>query len=175
MTAPAKRRTGGPGINATVPDGHLPEYQVWIKMRERCFSPRCKEYKHYGGRGITVCRRWQGPQGFARFIQDLGPRPFPGASIHRLDNDGNYTPKNVVWANRATQNRNMRSNRILRYAGKSQILTDWANEVGMKPGTLGARLAKGWSVVDALTRPVEPRRPYAEWTPQTRSRRGSLP
>ena len=33
-------------------------YRSWEAMRERCLNPRCKAYKNYGGRGITICARW---------------------------------------------------------------------------------------------------------------------
>ena len=33
-------------------------YKVWVSMRERCFTPSCKDYKDYGGRGISICQEW---------------------------------------------------------------------------------------------------------------------
>jgi hypothetical protein len=136
---------------------------IWSSMIQRCCNPHCREFKYYGGRGIRVCERWLEAQGFANFYADLGPQPFPRAGLHRVDNDGHYEPGNVIWATPHTQSRHRRSNRILTYGGCSLILTDWAVKVGMKPVTLKKRLRKGWSVEEALTRPVEPRQPYAQW------------
>ena len=134
------------------------EYSIWAGMHQRCRNRRCKEYPYYGGRGIRVCRRWTGKNGFKHFLADMGPQPFPRASVHRKDNDGNYTPRNVTWADAKTQARHMRSNRVLVYKGRRMILVEWAETLGMKPGTLGARLAKGWPLEKALETPVGPSR-----------------
>jgi hypothetical protein len=72
-------------------------------MHQRCKNPRCREYPYYGGRGIRVCRRWTGRNGFKHFIEDMGAQPFPRASVHRKDNDGHYTPRNVMWTDAKTQ------------------------------------------------------------------------
>jgi len=127
-------------------------------MHQRCRNKKAREYKYYGKRGIRVCRRWSGKNGFKHFIADVGPQPFPRASVHRTDNNGNYTPSNVVWADAKTQARHMRSNRVLVYNGRKMILIEWAEEFGIKPGTLGARLAKGWPLEKALETPVGPSR-----------------
>src|SRR5262245_52547126 len=51
-----------------------PEYTSWCQLRDRCFNPNNKKWKHYGGRGIKVCERWQH---FENFLADMGRRP-PG-------------------------------------------------------------------------------------------------
>src|SRR5688500_15080113 len=107
------------------------EYSIWSGMRQRCRNRRCKEYRYYGGRGIRVCRRWSGRNGFKHCLADLGPQPFPRASVHRKDNDGDYTPRNVVWADAKTQARHMRSNRVITYGGRTMILVEWAEKLGM--------------------------------------------
>ena len=81
-------------------------YGTWKNMHSRC-RPATDYTGDYGLRGISVCARWSGPQGFPNFLADMGERP-PGASLDRIDNNGNYEPGNVRWADRKTQTANKR-------------------------------------------------------------------
>jgi len=63
-------------------------------------------YKHYGGRGIKICDRWLGLEGFTNFAQDMGEKPSAKHSINRIDNDGDYEPGNVRWATSKQQRNN---------------------------------------------------------------------
>ena len=85
-----------------------PGYKSWENMRARCKNPNHANYSEYGGRGITVCERWDGS--LLNFLADMGEQP-PGMSLDRIDPDGNYEPKNCQWANQSQQNINRRVNR----------------------------------------------------------------
>ncbi len=124
-----------------------PEYTCWQHIKERCLVPTSQSYRHYGGRGVTVCALWLK---FENFLADVGVRPSPEHSIERLDNNGNYEPGNVVWATQAAQTRNQRRNQFITYGGKIQTLTDWANELGLPYSTLSMRLRRGWPLEKAL-------------------------
>ena len=87
----------------------LVEYMAWKDMKYRCSNPNVKSYKYYGGRGIKVCEQWV--NSFEIFIKDVGNRPDKGYSLDRIDNNGDYEPKNVRWE---TQQNQMRNNRLLR-------------------------------------------------------------
>lgn len=99
------RVAGGFGTPAGLAKQHLRAYQAWYHARRRCTDPNHKQYKDYGGRGITMCERWT--DSFAAFLQDMGD-PLPGLSLDRMDNDGLYGPGNCQWATRGQQQKNKR-------------------------------------------------------------------
>lgn len=73
-----------------------PTYLSWCKTLERCYNPNEPGYKRYGGKGVCVCERWRGKDGFAHFLQDLGERP-DGTTLGRFGDEGHYEPSNCRW------------------------------------------------------------------------------
>lgn len=125
-------------------------YNTWSGMINRCSLPSNNRYARYGGRGISVCKRWLS---FENFLEDMG-EPKKGESIDRVNNNGNYEPSNCRWANDATQRRNKSNNIWIKVGNESMIITDWAKRLGCGINTIKRRIARGWDIVDAVTRPV---------------------
>lgn len=126
-----------------------PEWKAWTGMRVRCARVKGNRYHRYGGRGISVCKRWLN---FQNFLSDMGQRP-TGCSLDRINNDGNYEPSNCRWATRSEQARNRRNNRHVIAFGKSKLLVEWSEEYGIGLQKLWSRLKKGWTPERALTQP----------------------
>lgn len=125
-----------------------PIYAIWRSMMNRCHLPSNHAFGRYGGRGINVCQRWQD---FEQFYADMGAAP-EGMSLDRVNNDGDYSPENVVWATAKQQANNRRSNVVLEHSGKKQTMQQWCDELGLKIGTVWARLnVYGYSVEKSLT------------------------
>lgn len=122
------------------------EYLCWRNMLTRCQYAKNKDYPRYGGRGITVCERWQV---FANFYEDMGPSN--GLTIERKDNDGPYCPENCCWIPRSKQQENTRKNIPLTAFGKTRFVWEWARELGISRQKIRNRLVHGRSPEEALS------------------------
>lgn len=143
-------------------------YRLWVAMRQRCRDPHASNFAHYGGRGVSVCHRWED---FDSFCADIPPRPSMEHTLDRIDNDGNYEPGNVRWSTRTEQNRNRRTNRRLQLDGEVLTLAEWGERSGIDFRTIASRLSRGWSTPDAVS--VRPNgRPALRPPPRTICRNG---
>ena len=127
-------------------------YRSWKHLLERCCNPNNKRWKDYGGRGINVCDRWRE---FKHFLVDMGEPPTKEHSIDRINNDGNYEPSNCRWATTEEQSRNTRRNRIVKYDGIARCVAEWAKLVGLPANALNSRIARGWDIHSAMTKPIQ--------------------
>lgn len=129
------------------------EHLTWKRMRQRCLNNN-ERFKHWSGRGITICERWNK---FENFLEDMGQRPGPGYSLDRIDNNKGYSPDNCRWATYKQQMSNTTFNRLITYKGETKTIVDWAIALGMPRRTLAHRLDR-WTLEDAFETPRFARR-----------------
>lgn len=133
---------------------HVPVlYSMWIGMRSRCKSPSLPNYMNYGGRGIEVCPEWEDFGAFQTWAYSNGYKP--GLTLDRTDNDGNYCPENCRWVDWYVQGNNRRTNVWYEYNEERHTLSEWSRIIGINRATLNYRISNGWSIEDALTKPVK--------------------
>ncbi len=128
------------------------EYKSWLGAVRRCTVASAPDWHNYGGRGISICKRWA--ESFEAFLADMGRRPGLGYSIDRIDNDGNYEPGNCRWATVTDQVRNRRCTVRLVFNGESLTIPEWAERIGVRKQSLYSRRAMGWPVERMLTEPA---------------------
>jgi hypothetical protein len=113
-------------------------YYSWRNMRRRCTNPSDDAYPNYGGRGITVCERWES---YDAFFEDMG-NPAPGLSLDRIDNSKGYSPENCRWATVREQLNNQRRNVVIEHSGIKMTIGRWATHLGLQYDTLYKRLER---------------------------------
>jgi len=136
-------------------------YRIWTLMMNRCFNPKNASWRYYGGRGITVCDRWQSYENFA---EDMEEPPSKQHSIDRKNSDGNYGPDNCQWATPMEQVRGRRNTAMITIDGVSRPLIEWCKIAGTKYVTAFGRLRKGWPPKEAIFTPANQRFADKKWS-----------
>lgn len=132
-------------------------YNIWHSMRLRCLTPGYRDYKYYGGRGITICSEWDAYEPFRAWALANGFRK--GMTLERGDVNGGYSPDNCSWIPQSDQQLNTRRVKMLTLNGVTKALPLWAREIGMTCEQLRSRVNSGWSHEQALTLPLGASRP----------------
>lgn len=141
-------------------------HKIWQGIKDRCLNSNNKAYKHYGERGIIVCNKWLGKNGFINFKNDMildysehclkfGEK---NTSIDRIDNNKGYNFENCRFATWDIQSKNRRTryNKVkLFYKEKFRTLEECCQKFNIKYPTLYNRIfISKWSVEKALTTPT---------------------
>lgn len=137
-------------------------FSRWFDMIRRCNDSSRKDFKHYGGRGIKVCDRWENAAtGFKAFVEDMSNEFVQGLELDRIDVNGPYCKENCKWSTRQEQVNNRRpiseggTGYYLTYNGITKTLKDWSSEVGLSWKCLYDRVEKlKWNPERALNTPM---------------------
>lgn len=101
-------------------------------MIERCYNKKHTSYKWYGAKGVVVCERWLGVNGFLNFIEDMGLKPSIKHTLDKKNPKLDYFPENCRWATMKEQQNNKTNNVILTHNGESKTQQQWADQLGIK-------------------------------------------
>ena len=116
---------------------------MWKGIKARCYNKNHKNYDRYGGRGIVMCDDWK--NSFEEFEQwALRSGYEDGLTVDRIDNNGIYSPDNCRLVTRVAQANNRSNSIMVTYNGKTETLSWWAKELGIKYSTLYHRIITGW-------------------------------
>jgi hypothetical protein len=128
------------------------EYSTWENMKHRCTNQNNSRASTYFG---LLCKEWID---FDRFFYDMGYAPTPLHSIDRKDNAKGYDKDNCRWATQQEQQNNRTNNTRYTMNGENLTGAQWSQRIGITQSTISIRIARGWSIEDALTIPVRKRK-----------------
>ena len=106
-----------------------PWYNSYRGMMDRCYREKSANYKYYGGRGIKVCKEWHNISNFEMWVNE---HPFfKGATLDRIDSNGDYEPNNCRWTSMFEQCKNRRNSILIEWNGTTHNITEWAMILGI--------------------------------------------
>lgn len=125
-------------------------HRIWRSIQDRCYNQNNQDYRHYGGRGITVCDEWK--DDFLLFYNWALENGYnENLTIDRVDVNSGYSPENCRWVSMETQANNKRNNKVFTLNGKTLTVSQWSKETGVKYGDIQNRLNYGYSFEEAIS------------------------
>lgn len=122
----------------------------WGHMLEKCDCPTSRQYKDFGGRGITICEEWRDFANFAEWSLANGYNPELDLELGRIDNNGNFEPSNCRFVTPVEQSNNRRTCRVITYQGITGSMKDVCRHFNKSYILVKRRLGLGWSVEEAM-------------------------
>lgn len=144
--------------------------KIFTHIKQRCYNPKREAYKHYGGRGIKVCKYWlDNPLNF--YIWSLHNGYSDNLTIDRIDNDGDYSPENCRWVDIKTQSNNKRTNKKIEIYNKIYTIATFCDTFNLNRNTVWSRLQNGKKDFGELSAivPVGKKRKYLTIDGETKS------
>lgn len=120
-----------------------PLYKAWAAMRARCLKKNGAAFKHYGGRGIQICKRWDD---FENFALDMGPSYEEGLTLERVNVDGDYKPSNCKWIPKSKQAWNRTDTVYVDTIEGRMTIIQAAKRAGVSRGAMAGRIANQWPI-----------------------------
>jgi len=133
-------------------NGHDRLYNIWCRMKQRCYDLNSSDYQRYGGRGIVICKEWLEYKIFHEWAKNNGYSD--NLTIERINNSLNYNPENCKWIPLALQARNRRDNHLIEFKGETKILAEWSEIFGIGPSLIRYRL-KHWPIDRIFIQPTK--------------------
>ena len=131
-------------------------YSIHAGMLTRCYNNKTPQYNYYGKKGIKVCDQWKNKQsGFINFYNWSIENGYKDRlTIDRINVNGNYEPNNCRWVDEKVQANNKTDNHFITMNGIKKTLSEWCEELNIKPSTVHCRIRRGWSDEQALTKEI---------------------
>lgn len=131
-------------------------YNTWTNIKQRCLNTKNPRSKHYGHRGISICKEWA--DSYESFRDWANANGYSDQlTIDRIDVNGDYEPINCRWVTNRDQQLNKRNNRLIVYDDKEKTITEWAQIKGLNIKTIEGRLRDGWTIEDSLNTQLIPK------------------
>lgn len=139
-----------------------PTGNSWYKMISRCYEKSNPDYTEWGGRGIKVCAFLRASP--VNLVMMIGLKPPGKKSIDRIANELHYScggcdecltngwKFNIKWSTDREQSRNKRNNIWITHEGRTQIVADWAKEIGVDRNTIVKRFKRGLPINEPIPR-----------------------
>jgi hypothetical protein len=113
--------------------------RIFIKMKQRCFNPSDKNYRHYGGKGVSICDAWLShPILFEEWSLNNGYTE--QMTIDRLDSNGNYCPENCQWVTATDNARYKSTTRLIEVNKELRTGREWSLICGLGINTINSYL-----------------------------------
>lgn len=126
-------------------------YRIWLGMKSRCTIKTTTSFRHYGGRGITICDEWMNDfQSFYDWAMANGYSE--NLTIDRIDPNGNYEPSNCRWVTTKVQANNKRTNAKILFNGETKTIKEVSEISGINYQTLFSRYKAGKSLNEIVSK-----------------------